>query len=109
MLYYVFETEEIAVGAEQYICQVGNAPVPSVIPSNNIVDPEATHTERWAIPWQRVTDNRWVFPYVGDETASQYPQHIRDYFAGTYPHTLEEYDDSWLPPSLDEQEDTEAL
>ena len=102
MVYYVFETEQLAVDAEHFISQTGGTPIPSINPVNGEVDPDAVKTERWAIPWQRATDGKWVFPYVGDELASQYPESVRNYFSETFPHIFEEFSEDWRPEEEDE-------
>ena len=101
MLYYVFENEELAVGAEKYISQLGGAPIVGVNASTGEPMPDATKTERWAIPVQRI-DGKWVFPYVGDELVSQYPDSVRGYFAENFPYVLEEFSQDWFPQEEDE-------
>ena len=102
MLYYVFENEETAIAAEQYISKIGGAPIVGVNAKTGEEMPNATKTERWAIPWQRATDGKWVFPYVGDDKVSQYPSHIADYFETTFPSTKEELNSDWV---IDEYEE----
>ena len=96
MLYYVFETEEIAEGAEQYISQLGGVPIPSINAETGEIDTKAVMTERWATPKQRL-DGKWVFPYVGDEKVSQYPSSVASYFEENFPNTKEEYNENWFP------------
>ena len=97
MLYYVFEDEQTAIDAEAYICEVGGVPIIGVNAATGEPMPNATKTERWAIPQQRATDGKWVFPYVGDEMVSQYPPDIANYFETTFPNIKEEYSEDWFP------------
>jgi hypothetical protein len=96
-LYYVFDDEATAVGAEHYITQIGGAPVGSIDPVTGEAREGVVGTTRWAIPWRRV-DGKWVFPYVGDATIALYPDSVKATFAENYPHVLEEHDTAWLPP-----------
>ena len=102
MLYYVFDDEQTAVGAEAYICQLGGVPVTGVNAATGELEPDAVKTERWAVPEQRLTDGKWVFPYVGDELVAQYPDNVRSYFAENFPYVLEEPADDWFPPEIDD-------
>lgn len=96
MLYYIFETEQIALDAENYISQLGGAPLTGVNALTGTHEPDKCKTIRWAIPQERL-DGKWVFPYVGDDRISQFPQTILDYFSTNFPHGKEEYDNSWFP------------
>jgi hypothetical protein len=96
-LYYVFDDEQTAIDAEARICEIGNAPVTGVNAKTGQPAPDKCKTERWAVPQQRITDNKWVFPYVGDELAEQYPEEVRNAFNADYPHIKEEYDSGWFP------------
>ena len=96
MLYYVFDTEQLAVDAENYIDNVGGVPIIGVNAATGQSEPNAAKTERWAIPKQRL-DGKWVFPYVGDELVAQYPEDVVNYFRDNFPHVKEEYDESWFP------------
>ena len=103
MLYYVFDDEETAIAAEAYISNIGGAPIVGVNALTGEPMPDATKTERWAIPQQRA-DGKWVFPYVGDERVAQYPDSVKGYFAENFPNTLEEFDNAWFPDELVEEE-----
>ena len=61
MKYRVFATEQEALDAEHAIAQeMGFAEV-GVNAKTGQPDPNATRTERWAVP-QQIQDGRWVFP-----------------------------------------------
>ena len=101
MLYYIFETEDLAIGAERYISQIGGAPIVGINAETLLEDYDGVKTERWAIPKQR-KDGKWVFPYVGDERIAQYPTDVANYFETTYPNTKEEFSDDWFDVIDDE-------
>lgn len=66
MKYRVFATEQEALDAEaQVSANMGLAKV-GVNAKTGKPDPNATGTERWAIP-QQIADGRWVFPSPDDE------------------------------------------
>ena len=96
MLYYVFDDEQTALGAENYISTIGGAPITGVNALTGELMPGACKTERWAIPRERA-DGKWVFLYVGDERVGQYPPDVADYFETNFPNTKEEYQDEWFP------------
>ena len=104
-LYYVFNDQQTAIDAENYITNIGGAPILSVKAVTKEIDENATPTVRWAIPWQRVTDGKWVFKYVGDETIAQYPESVTNYFETNFPNTREEFSEDWLPEESLEDED----
>ena len=98
--HYIFNTEQAAIDAEAYICD--KAGYPWVGNRNGVPDPTAQQTTGWAVPWQRVNDNKWVVPVVpmakmleiftaGEATA------IVTEFNALHPHTLEFSDASWYP------------
>ena len=101
-IYYVFDDEETANGANDYISNIGGAPVPSVNAYTGEVDEDAAQTVQWGTPWPRATDGKWVLPYVGDDTVAQYPDSVTDYFETNFPNTKEEIEDSWLPEEDEE-------
>lgn len=96
MEYYVFDTEQAAIDAENYITQVAGFPIVGVRASDGAPRPDAQQTERYAIPRQR-TDGKWVFPRVPLEIREQYPQEVTDTFNSNYPNTIEEYSVDWFP------------
>lgn len=95
MLYYVFETKQLALDAENYISELGGAPITGKSACNNELQPTKCKTIRWAIPQERF-DAKWVFPYVGDNRVAQFPQIIINNFYINFPHTKEEYDSNWF-------------
>lgn len=95
-LYYVFNDEATAIGAEAYICQVAGTPLVGVNAKTGQPEPNKAKTERWAIPQQRV-DGKWVFPVVPDAIASKYPPEIATAFNTNYPNVKEEHDPAWFP------------
>ena len=101
-VYYVFDDEQTAIDAENYISNIGSVPIPSVKASTGEIDENVTETVRWAIPWQRETDGKWVFPYVGDETVAQYPDSVVNYFETNFPNTKEEISEDWSSEELSE-------
>lgn len=101
-LYYVFDDEQTALGAEAYITQVGGAPIVGRNFATGQPEPDKTKTERWAIPQQRVTDGKWVFPIVPQEIAEQYPPEVSAAFNTNYPNVKEEFDPLWFPEEDEE-------
>lgn len=73
MMYNVFDTEQEANEAQSYDYQ-------SWIAVNNNPSYVAT-TTAWAIPQQRITDNKWVYPVCPTSDAT---------------YTTEEYDPIWF-------------
>jgi len=97
-LHYVFDTEALANGAQEYICTVGSVPITGNNAKTGELEPTKAKTELWAIPFQRITDSKWVFPIIPPEVKAQYPQEVVDAFQTNFPNTEEEFDTSWLPP-----------
>lgn len=98
MKYYVFDTKEIALAAEAFICSVGECPIVGFNKKTGQPAPTKQKTERWAIPRQRFTDGKWTFPALPESKYGSYPQELIDYFWETYPGTIEEYDSTWFLP-----------
>ena len=96
MLYYIFDTEELALGAEAYISMIGSAPVTGVNAETGELEPTKQKTTRWSLPIERI-DGKWCFPFVGDERLAQFPTEVHNYFDTTFPHTKEEYQADWFP------------
>ena len=94
MLYYVFDNKEDADAAENYISQIGGAPIVGINAGTGHLSTNA-RTMRWAIPWQRQTDGKWIFPYVGDDLINKFPSEQTEYFNRTFNYTLEEYQENW--------------
>jgi hypothetical protein len=95
-LYYVFETEGLAIAAEAMICQVAQVPIVGVNAKTGLPEPNKAKTERWAVPQERL-DGKWVFPIIPDAIASQYPAEVASAFNTNFPNTREEYDQAWFP------------
>jgi hypothetical protein len=66
MKYYVVDTEELAIGAENYISSIAGAPIVGVNAKTGLPALNKCKTIRWAIPQERL-DGKWVFPYVKEE------------------------------------------
>ena len=99
--YYVFETEELAIGAEAYICQIAQTPITGKNAKTGKLEPNKAKTERWAIPQQRL-DGKWVFPQVPDATTAKFPLDVAIAFNTNYPNVKEEYDSAWFPVEEEE-------
>ena len=102
-IYYVFDDEQTAKDAENYISSIGGVPITGVNAATGELMPNAAKTERWAIPKERL-DGKWVFPYVGDERVNQYPPDVANYFETSFPNTKEEYDENWFPEPEDDED-----
>lgn len=94
MLYYVFDDEETAIRAENYICQIGQVPITGINAQTGKIFLSAK-TLRWATPQKRL-DGKWCFPYVGDERVNQYPPTVASYFEDEFSNTKEEYQEDWF-------------
>ena len=95
--YYVFDDEATANGAQDYICLVAQVPIVGRNAKTGQLEPNKAKTERWAIPQQRATDGKWVFPQVPDEVTAQFPLEVAIAFNTNFPNVKEDYDDSWFP------------
>lgn len=95
MLFYVFDTEAEALAAEAEISLIGGAPVAGVDSKGN--PKEGLSTTSWAVPWQRVTDGKWVFPKVPTAMIIEAGQEVEDAFNATFNYVFEDYDQSWRP------------
>ena len=63
---------------------------------SGVRQPNKTKTERWAIPQQRLSDGKWIFPVVPDELVARCDQSVISVFHEAYPHVKEEYDPTWF-------------
>jgi hypothetical protein len=97
MKYYVFDTEQQAIDAESYISNIAGFPSYGVNAQTGIVDKTAQKTTNWAIPYQRINDNKWIIPRVPSSSLEQIPQSVIDTFNNDYPHTIEEQQSNWYP------------
>ena len=95
-LYYVFDIEQRALDAEAYICKAGGVPFVGRNAKTGELQPNKTKTERWAIPQQRLSDGKWIFPVVPDELVARCDQSVISVFHEAYPHVKEEYDPTWF-------------
>jgi hypothetical protein len=95
MMYYVFESQSLAIAAEEYICQVANMPLVGVNASTGELSPTSQRTERWAVPEQRL-DGKWVFPVVPISIAVNFSQSVIDFFNINFPHQFEEFQNEWF-------------
>lgn len=96
-LYYVFNDQQTALDAEAYICSIAQTPVVGKNALTGQPEPAKAKTVRWAVPEQRATDGKWVFPVVPDHIASQYPPEVASAFNTNYPNVKETFDSSWFP------------
>jgi len=95
--YYVFNTEQEAIAAEQEISTIGQVPIIGTNAKTGEPNPDAQKVLRWAIPQQRATDNKWVFPKPSADLCAGIDPVIVDAFHNNHSYTLEEYDLSWFP------------
>lgn len=94
--YYVFNTEEEALAAEQDISIIGQVPIVGTNAKTGEPNPNAQKVLRWAIPQQRVTDNKWVFPRPGADLIGNADPAAVEAFQNNHSYTLEKYDPSWF-------------
>ncbi len=94
--HYVFDTEAEAIAAEAQITSIGELPRTGFNASTGEeADDSKAKTTRWAVPWSRITDGKWVFQRLPLEIRNQYPQEAHDAFNAAFPHVIEEYQDTW--------------
>ena len=97
MEYYVFDTESEAQAAELHISLLGSAPIVGFRASDNSPQPSKQQTTRWAIPVQRATDGKWVFPRVSTEVRARFSQEQVTAFQAAHTYTIEEEQPDWFP------------
>ena len=95
MLFYVFDIEAEAIAAADEIARIGHAPVPGRGVNGQYNGGQ--ETIGWAIPWQRVTDGKWVFPKVPAEMIVDAGQEAEDAFNAAFTYVFEEYSPDWRP------------
>lgn len=109
MIYYVFNTEQEALSAEEQIVTNVRAWVTINVPdalssdgsklrgrnaqTGEFVD---IYTTRWAIP-QQITDGRWVFIKPTNDKTSPIPASI---FIGNITAVEEEYNETWFESNI---------
>lgn len=89
--HYVFDTEQQAIDAEAFISSAAGYPW--------------AKTDKWAVPYQRINDNKWVFPIVPLQRILQImtvEQAIAlvTQFDTDHPHAEEEAQDNWYPDAV---------
>ena len=100
--YYVFNTEQQAIDAEAFISTNAGFPLAGTNLKTGLVDSAAQKTERWAIPQQRINDNKWVFPVVPitrilELMKPEQAQVLITQYNTDYPHALETSNSTWWP------------
>lgn len=98
---YVFDTETIAIDAENYICTVAGCPIVNKNALTGLPDPNVQKTESYAIPQQRITDGKWFFTRVPQYIREQYPPEVQEQFNYNYPHVIENFTYSWVTDNLE--------
>ena len=86
---YIFDNQYICEQAADFINSDSMFP----IAGNNI---DKAKTERWAVPTERITDNKWYFPRIPQEFIDIQPQDMIDYFNNNYPNTIETFQKDWV-------------
>jgi hypothetical protein len=100
--HYVFDTEAGALAAEAQITSIGGLPRTGFnAKTGEVASDDKAKTTCWAIPWMRITDNKWVFLRLPENIRNQYPQETHDAFNVAFPYTLEEYQTNWRPVEED--------
>lgn len=96
MEYYVFDSEQVALAAEEAISVLGGAPITGNRSSDGSPQPDKQKTERWAIPRERL-DGKWVFPRVPEIVRNTYSESTLDSFNTNFPHVIEIHNSDWFP------------
>jgi len=96
--YYVFNDEQTAIDAQDYICLLASTPVTGVNADTGLYEPNKEKTTKWADVEQRL-DGKWVFECIPLAVALQFPPEISDAFNTNFPNTKEEFNSSWFATS----------
>jgi hypothetical protein len=111
MIYYIFNTEQEALAAEQQIVDNVRRWVAANVPDalsedglklrgRNAKTGEFTdaYTTRWAVP-QQIVDGRWVFAKPKSEKTSPIPVEV---FVNNISAAEAEYDTGWFHDNIEE-------
>lgn len=93
--YYVFDNEQTAIDAEQFIVNVAGLPKVGKRASDGLLQPSKQQTLSYAKPVQRL-DGKWIFLRVKSSDLAQIPDNIINSFNNNYPHTIEEFNFDWF-------------
>ena len=96
--YYVFDNEQTAINAEQFIVNVAGLPKIGKRASDGMLQRNKQQTLSYAKPVQRL-DGKWIFPRVKSSDLLQIPANVINSFNNNYPHTIEDSDASWFAVS----------
>ena len=89
----VCETSQEAVRALDYIKNANNFPLEGICASSKVKKPSSQKTVAFSYQRQRITDNKWVFPYPCDCLDSE----KKNEFSSGFSYSIEEYDPLWFP------------
>lgn len=95
MEYYIFNTEQEAINAENFISNIAGFPIVCNNAKTGLPEPNKQKVERWAVPRQRL-DGKWCFQRVPADEINKVPQQVIDQFQTDHPHTIEEYSENWF-------------
>lgn len=98
MKYYVFNNEEIAKGAENYICSCVEKtfPIVGINAKTKKLENNKQKTVKWDKPKQRI-DGKWIIAQVQVSDLLKCPQEKIDEFLNTFKAIIEEYSNEWFP------------
>lgn len=99
MEYYVFDTEQEAQDALDFINTSGWFPLTGNDPSNGASKPDGPKTETWCENIIERLDNKWCFPRIPSDLMDtiKVPAEQRQFFLDTFTPAIEQFDPSWFP------------
>jgi hypothetical protein len=96
MDFYVFNDESTALAAASHIDTQWMYPHDGICALTGVVV-EGKQSNCWDIPWQRITDNKWVICRVSEAVRNNATQEQIDFFNTNFPNSIETYHISWRP------------
>ena len=99
MEYYVFDNEQTATDALNYIANIGSYPIIGENMKTGNLEPNKQTAGARDIILQRL-DGKFIFQRIPEFIRAQYPQSAKDYFSATFPHTVESFSSDWLNQEL---------
>lgn len=99
---YIFDNEQTAINAEAFISGLYGFPRKGKnAKSKKDADDSKQKTIRWAIPQQRVNDNKWFFEQVPPSLGGKFGVLNGQKFNNDYPHTVDVCQENWLPNEIE--------
>lgn len=94
--YYVFDSEQDAIDANNYIGTFLNFPWKPTNSETGENDDQAQQTTTWSRPLQRDSDNKWILNKLPDTMWENATEEQKNHFNTTFQHTTETYASNWF-------------